>query len=193
MRHAGENLRRADWFVSGCTMRQLHEMVGREHYAKRGANTATYRHGLYRRADLRCFGIAWWIPPTKAAAAASWDGDWREVITLHRLACRPEAPRNSESFLIAKSIEFIRKDGRFRCLTTYADEGQGHRGQIYRATNWEYLGKTKPEATFRDGEGMMVSRKAGPKTATRAEMAAKGCVDVGAFARHKFRLILEPA
>lgn len=119
---AGPALRKAEWFVGGCTMRQLHEMIGREHYAKRGANTATYRHGLYRRSDNACMGVAWWIPPTRAAAEASWDGDWQQVIALHRLACRPEAPSNAASFLIGQSVKLIRADGRFRCLVTYADE-----------------------------------------------------------------------
>lgn len=186
----GPALRRAEWFVSGCTMRQLHEMIGREHYAGRGANTATYRHGLYRRADGACLGVAWWIPPTRAAAEASWDGDWQQVLSLSRLACRPEAPTNSASYLIAQSIKLIRRDGRFRCLITYADEWRGHTGAIYRATNWEYIGLTMPEATFVDAEGRMSARKAGPRTRTHQEMIDAGCSLVGRYARHKFRIIL---
>lgn len=74
---------------------------------------------------------------------------------------------------------------RWPCLVTYADEWQGHTGTIYRATNWQYVGLTKPEATFVHN-GRMVARKAGPKTRTRSEMEAMGAEMVGRFAKHKF-------
>jgi hypothetical protein len=171
-------------------MRQLHEMIGREHYAGRGSNTATYRFGLYRRSDDWCGGVSWWIPPTRSAAEASWDGDFREVLALHRLACRPDVPTNGSSFLIGASIRHIVRDGRYRCLITYADTNQGHEGGIYKATNWEYLGLTTPESTFVDDAGVMVSRKAGPKTRTHIEMTELGYKNIGSFARHKFRKII---
>ena len=190
MKPDGPVLRRRDFLVTGCTMATLHEMIGREHYARRGANTATYRHGLYRRPDMRCVGVAWWIPPTKGAAIASWDGDWRRVLSLHRLACRDEAPTNSESFLIGASVREIKKSGLWDCLVTYADESQGHLGTIYRATGWEYLGLTAPEAQWTDSEGRFVARKAGAHTRTNDEMVALGYRMIGRFAKHKFRKVL---
>lgn len=135
-------------------------------------------------------GVSWWIPPTRKAAEASWKGDWRQVLSLHRLACRDEAPTNSESFLIGRSVQWIATDGIFKCLITYADTGQGHEGVIYRATGWEYLGLTTPEPTFADAEGRLVARKAGGHTRTRAEMAELGYRCIGSFARHKFRKLL---
>jgi hypothetical protein len=108
------------------------------------------------------------------------------------LVLLPESPTNAASFLIGKSIRLIRQDGRWRCLITYADEWQGHDGAIYRATNWEYVGKTTSEATF-VRNGRMGARKAGPKTRTRAEMEAEGFEMVGRFAKHKFRRLISPA
>lgn len=150
-----------------------------------GANTETYMHGLFRRADpARIAGIAWWIPPTKSAAQATYPIDWQGVLCLSRLVIEPDVPLNAASFLLARSRRLIDRE-RWPCLVTYADEWQGHDGGIYKADNWDFVGRTKLEPTF-TVNGRMVSRKAGPRTRTRKEMLALGAVHVGSFARLKF-------
>lgn len=185
-----ERLRKQDWFVTDVPLATCQRLVGDLHYSGGGSNTGTFCHGLMRfDAPMLVRGIAWWLPPTKPAAVASWDGDWKGVLALSRLAIEPDVPANAASFLLSRSVKLIARDGRYRCLITYADEWQGHTGAIYKAANWEYMGLTKPEATFVDGEGRMVARKA-TKSRTRAEMVALGCREVGKFRRHKFRMIL---
>jgi hypothetical protein len=102
------------------------------------------------------------------------------------MAIDPAVPRNACSFLLARSRKLIDRE-RWPALVTYADEWQGHLGGIYRATNWEYAGKTKPEATW-TLDGRMLARKHGPKTRTKDEMLALGAVMIGRFAKHKFVL-----
>lgn len=187
------HLRASDYYVTDVPVAIATQLVTAHHYARGGPNTATFAHGLFRHGDaLHCLGVAWWIPPTRSCAEASWPGgDWRQVLSLSRLVIVPGMPTNAASFLIGQSIKAIRSDGRWRCLITYADEWQGHTGAIYRATNWEYLGTTKAEATFVDPQtGRMVSRKAGPRTRNRAEMAALGYTCIGRFRKHKYRLLL---
>ena len=180
-------LRRSEWEVRTVDLATAQALVRQHHYSGGGANTATYRHGLFRKEDDQCLGVAWWIPPTKTAANATYPDDWRGVLALTRLAIAPEVPKNGASFLLGASMKMIDRI-RWPCLVTYADEMQGHTGAIYRATNWEYCGMTAKEATwFKNGR--MVARKAGPKTRTRDEMLALGCEMVGCFAKHKFRHI----
>jgi hypothetical protein len=186
-----DRLRRKDWVVDTCSLGQAADLIADHHYARGAANTAVFRHGLYRRAHWPLFltGCALWIPPTRAAAEANTAGDWRRVLTLSRLAIRPDAPTNAASFLIGASVRLIAASGNWDVLLTYADEWQGHTGAIYRATNWEYAGKTKPERTYvRDG--VMVSRKAGPRTFTHSEMISLGAECVGSYSRHRFRKVL---
>jgi hypothetical protein len=173
--------------VETTELAECRHLVETYHYAKGGSNTATFRHGLIDPEDY-IMGCAWWIPPTKSAALANYPEDWRAVLVLHRLVCHPEAPRNSASFLIARSIKLIKKDLRWAYLLTYADTWQGHTGAIYKATNWDYLGVTKPESHFIDADGRSVSRKAGPKTRTRNEMAQLGYKKIGPFVRHRYGL-----
>lgn len=169
---------------------QAEDLVARLHYAGGGANTATFRHGLYRKTEWPLYpvGAAWWIPPTRSAAEATWS-DWTRVLALSRLVLDPDVPKNGASFLLARSVRLIERSGEWDCLVTYADEWQGHTGAIYRAAGWEYVGLTKPERVYVIG-GRMVARKAGPVTRTHAEMLALGAECVGAFSKHKFRKVI---
>jgi hypothetical protein len=180
-------LNKEDWEVRPVSPAIGRSLVEAYHYAGGASNTATYLHGLFRKEfslDDRCFGVAWWIPPTKSAALATYPADWRGVLCLSRLVLDPRVPQNGASFLLARSRKLIDRE-RWPALVTYADEWRGHTGQIYRADNWDYIGKTKPERTYVIGE-RMVTRKAGPKTRTHAEMLALGAEMVGSHAKHKF-------
>ena len=157
------------------------------HYAKGGSNTATYLHGLFRSGEIfdeQCQGVAWWIPPTRSAAEATYPERWQGVLCLSRLVILPDVPANACTFLLARSRRLI-DCKRWPCLVTYADEWRGHTGAIYRADNWQYEGRTKPQRTYQIN-GRMVARKAGGHTRTHAEMVALGAVMVGAFAKHKY-------
>lgn len=182
-------LNKKEWYVKDIPLSLAQELVKEHHYSGGGANTATYRHGLFKNDSEECFGVAWWIPPTKSAAHASYPKDWKAVLALSRLVVCPGVPKNAASFLLAKSMKLIDRV-RWPCLVTYADEWQGHTGGIYKATNWEYMGLTSPEAVWTLG-GRMVARKAGPKTRTKSEMEALGAVCLGRFPKHKFRHTVE--
>lgn len=171
------------WFVKTVDLHTCQCLVAENHYAKGGSNTATYRHGLFRYGEPTCYGVAWWIPPTKSAAKASFS-NWEKVLTLSRLVVVPEAPKNAASFLMAASRRMIDED-RWPCLVTYADELQGHTGAIYLADNWTFAGTTKPERRY-EIDGRMVNRKAGPRTRTHEEMVELGAELVGASVKRKF-------
>lgn len=180
-------IRKRDWWIQTVEFAVVQQFIRQYHYAKGGSNTATFRHGLFRKNDLgTVLGVAWWLPPTKSAAMATFpDGDWRTVLSLSRLAIHPSVPKNAASFLLKHSVREIVKDGRWRCLVTYADTWQGHQGTIYKAAGWTYVGKTKPEKTYVK-DGVMIARKAGPRTRTHAEMLSLGAVTEGSFSKHKF-------
>src|SRR5271166_885645 len=185
MKPDGPVLRKEDYEVRTVPLKTCQEMVAKYHYARTGSNTATFRHGLFRKTNPEnCVGVAWWIPPTKSAALANYPQNWKAVLVLSRLVCAPDEPQNAASFLIMQSVKLIRQDARWEYLLTYADEWQRHSGAIYKATNWISRGKTAPEATWLDSEGRMVARKAGPHTRTKAEMENLGCTMIGRFSRH---------
>ena len=180
-------LRKAEWEVRPVSIDVARRMVTKHHYAAGAANTATYLHGLFRAGEIfdeQCAGVAWWLPPTRSAAEATYPQNWQGVLCLSRLVILPNVPKNACTFLLARSRRMINADD-WPCLVTYADDWQGHTGGIYRADNWEYVGKTKAERTYQI-RGKMTARKAGGNTRTHAEMLALGAVCIGSFAKHKF-------
>jgi hypothetical protein len=182
-----DRLRKSDYEVRPVDISTARQMVELFHYAAGASNTATYLHGLFKRDDFfngQCLGVAWWIPPTKSAALATFPEDWKSVLSLSRLVIAPGVPKNACTFLLSRSRKMIDRQA-WRCLITYADDWRGHTGNIYRADNWKYAGKTKPERCY-VRNGRMVARKAGQRTRTHGEMLALGAECLGAFSKHKF-------
>lgn len=187
-------LDRSLWVVRPISISTARFIVTKFHYSKGATNTRVYTHGLFKKGsdffDSDCLGVAWWLPPTKNAAIATYpQGEWRKVLSLTRLAISPDAPKNGASFLLCKSIKLIDKN-KWHCLVTYADTSQNHTGAIYKATNWEYMGETQPTPVFVNEKGLMMGRKRGGKNLTIKELDQQGFKSKGNFVKHKFRMIL---
>lgn len=117
-----------EWEVRPVPLTDAQAFIRAHHYARGGSNTAVFTHGLFRRGENALLGVVWWLPPTRRACESVNAAEWRRVISLTRMAVDPSAPKNACSFLLARSLGEIRKDGRFVSLVTYADESQGHTG-----------------------------------------------------------------
>lgn len=179
-----EKLRKEHYEVRTISRSVAYDLVSRYHYARSASNTAVYLHGLFEIGVKECLGVAWWLPPTKSAALATYPDNWQAVLALSRLVIVPGVPSNACSFLLSRSRRLI-DSAKWKCLVTYADTWQGHSGAIYRADNWEYKGMTRPERCY-VRQGIMIARKAGPKTRTHKEMLDLGCEMIGSFSKHKF-------
>ncbi len=185
MKPSGEVFHKEDWYVETAQLKAAQEMVKVHHYSGGGSNTAVYVHGLFRAATKELVGIAWWLPPTRVACESVNKDNWKKVLSLTRLVILPGIPKNACTFLMGRSINLIKKDGRFASLVTYADESQGHTGAIYKASNWLYVGRTGPYPRWVDSTGRQVAQKS-TKNRVKSEMLALGHVKVGAFYKHKF-------
>jgi hypothetical protein len=190
-----DKLRKKDWIVKPISLKRARELVTKLHYSKGATNTRVYTHGLFRKEkslnESDCLGVAWWLPPTKNAANATYSDNWRRVLALTRLAIEPSVPKNGASFLLSQSVKLIEQDAKWECLVTYADTWQEHTGAIYKATNWEYMGETKPSPVFQNSEGKMMGRKRGNRNLTKIEMSELGFNEIGKFCKHKFRFLLK--
>jgi hypothetical protein len=184
------SLRKSEWEVDTCSLKIAQELVRRFHYSHGGSNTRVVTCGLWRRGvreESECYGAAWYLPPTRTAAKSVCKDNPGGVLSLSRLVCIPEAPKNSASFLIRHSMRFIDRR-RWPVLLTYADTWQGHGGGIYKAlkdAGWIESGLTKPEKTYVK-DGVMICRKSCNKTRTHEEMLALGCEFMGSFRRVRF-------
>jgi len=88
-------------------------------------------------------------PPNATDLEGCWtrhtQGQWWEI---KRLAMSPKCPRNSESRFIAITIKMLRKLAAVRGIVTYADDGQGHVGTIYKASGFKSIGMTAAKKDF---------------------------------------------
>lgn len=190
----GVRLKKEDWIVLPISKQTVRDLVEKYHYAKSATNTGVYTHGLFKKGtendEQNCVGVAWWLPPTKAAAIATYDGDWRKVLSLTRLVIAPNVPKNACSFLLSRSIKLI-DTTKWECVVTYADTWQNHTGGIYKATNWEYCGLTPPSPVFVSSiTGKMMGRKRGGRNIKKSELIEMGFNELGKFSKHKYRMIL---
>ena len=59
---------------------------------------------------------------------------------LTRLYMSNRLPKNSESRVLGIVSRLLRKNTKIKFLVSYADPAQGHRGTVYQAAGWTYLG-----------------------------------------------------
>jgi len=53
-----------------------------------------------------------------------------------------DTPKNAESFFVSRTLKWLKKNTDWKFVVSYADEAQGHKGIIYRASNFKYEGLT---------------------------------------------------
>jgi len=59
------------------------------------------------------------------------------VLELTRLWIKDSTPKNTESYVISLSVDWLRQNDKdIKVLVSYADPSAGHLGKIYQATNW---------------------------------------------------------
>ena len=179
---------RKDYEIRYAAHCQIAPFITTHHYAKGCSNTFVHGFSLHRENQL--VGAAAWLPPTKVCAQ-SVRSEWRAVLSLSRLAILPGEPTNAASLLIGECIRRIRRDSRWKSLVTFADTRLKHTGQIYRATNWTYVGETEPSPCWLDKNGKQVAKQS-TKTRTNAKMIELGYIYAGSFSKHKYVFHLIP-
>jgi hypothetical protein len=88
-------------------------------------------------------------PPNATDLKGCWtrhtQGQWWEI---KRLVMSQKCPKNSESRFIAITMKMLRRMALVKGIVTYADDGQGHVGTIYKASGFEALGITDAKKDF---------------------------------------------
>jgi len=175
----------SDYEVKPIPLKDGREFIAAHHYSQGSSHTAVYIHGLFRKGQDVLLGAAQWLPPTRRAAETVNKCHWRRVLSLSRLAVHSDIPTNGASFLMGRSIRLIKSEAKWVSLVTYADDFMKHTGQIYKATNWQYVGFMKGAPRWEDENGKQVSKQS-TRTRTNAEMIALGYKKIGVFGKHKF-------
>lgn len=115
------------------------KLIVENHYSHKWTS-CRYAIGLFDNGSL--IGVAVYGFPvgrqTVKSITSNLNND--DVLELTRLWLIDEAPRNSESFFLGKTFDWLRKNTNIKVLISYSDPMQDHLGIIYQATNWMYQG-----------------------------------------------------
>ena len=139
-----------------CSLETVRHLCEKYHgYGSAGAS-ATYAFAVYEQ-DRVVAGYAWQPPPPGAAKAVCPEAPGG-VLALSRMVAVPREERvlNHVSkplrFQMAKLIDRTR----WPVLVTYSDEGQGHRGHVYKCSGWEVTVRSR-RPYFEDEDGKRCS------------------------------------
>ena len=72
---------------------------------------------------------------------------YKNCIDIRRMACLDSAPTNSESWFLSQIIKYCACNLNFDYVLSYSDKTVGHEGTIYKASNFQLIGETKPTKT----------------------------------------------
>ena len=87
---------------------------------------------LDRRGDI--IGVAIYGQPMSRNTSKS-------ALELRRFCLIDDTPRNTESWFLAQTLQWLRKNqDEYDHVVTFADPNHGHKGTIYKATNFKYDG-----------------------------------------------------
>jgi hypothetical protein len=111
------------------------------HYAKRMC-PISYAFGIYKEENM--IGVVTYGTPLSSTLRDGVCGkEWSSnVLELNRLCC--DNTKNVASMLVGRSLNMLPKPS---IVVSYADQGQGHVGYVYQATNFIYTGLS---AKFKD-------------------------------------------
>lgn len=120
----------------------------RWHYLGRNDFLSSISFGVF--ANGRLWGAITFHQPSSVQTVKGIFGntEQHEVFEIGRFALSDSLPKNSESRVIGVGIRFLCKLKKVKAVITYADSAVGHKGIIYKATGFQYLGLTAPKKDF---------------------------------------------
>lgn len=131
-----EELNKDSAEVRKITSKEAYPYILLKHYAKR-IPSISFAYGLFIKGEL--VGIVTYGKSSSSPLAKGVCGPEHaeKVYELNRLCLDEGLPKNSASFLVARSLRILPKP---KIIVSYADTGNGHIGYVYQATNFIYTG-----------------------------------------------------
>lgn len=135
------------FMLESITKEEAESCYEKWHYLGKQGFLSTVNFGA--KTDGHLWGAISLGAPNATDLLGYWDRNtqkgWWEI---KRLALSSTLPKNSESRTIAIAIRLLRKMYDVKGIVTYADDGVGHVGTIYKASGFEYKGLTAVKSDF---------------------------------------------
>ena len=131
-----------DIVVKQISAKEARPYIAMFHYSKTFPDSTRFCYGGYtpngQLVGIVCYGMGCGKNQYTSVIPNIENGQYLE---LTRLWCINDAPHNTESRIIGKSLKMLPKE--IKLVISFSDAMQGHCGLIYQATNWKYVGKNE--------------------------------------------------
>ena len=125
-----------------CRRRDISGFIGHWHYSKSVNGIASdYNFKLVDEAN-NLIGAMMYGKIGMADVWKKYADKEEDIIELRRLCCIDNTPKNTESFFIGKTLNWLKKNTDFKKVISYADTTYNHEGTIYKASNFKHVGLT---------------------------------------------------
>ena len=132
-----------DFIVEPATLRHVRNFIEKWHYSKNvNGVRIQYCFGLYYQNAL--IGAMTYGGIGMAGVWKKYAKKESDLLELNRLCCIDATPKNTESYFIAKTLRWLNTNTKAMIVVSYADPFYGHKGTIYKASNFEFVGQTAP-------------------------------------------------
>ena len=157
--------RNKPFWMAACSHEAAKFAIQNWHYsgslpAGKKARYGVWEHGEFKGAVVFSRGAGLHI-------ARPFDMTQAEVVELTRIGLRDhEVP---VSKVISVALKLVKEDNPgLRIIVSYADSYQGHKGGVYQASNWNYLGWTPSTPWYNIDGAKAHSRQVGSKYGTNS-------------------------
>lgn len=75
-----------------------------------------------------------------------------DVLELRRLVVKRGYDRNINSWFVSKTIKYLKRNTETKVIVSYADPYYEHKGYIYQALNFIYIGLSGKDKGYKDTE-----------------------------------------
>lgn len=131
---------------------ERHHYSHKTHGLKNQYCFALFRPGKFGIPEM-VGAIIYAIPWAPDIASKYYPDDPDSVLELVRLVCIDDTPKNTESYFISRTLNYLKKNTDYKLIVSYADPHFGHEGIVYRASNFIFYGRTgKGSFVMVDGE-----------------------------------------
>lgn len=139
--HTNSFRKTKDWAVQLVSRADVREFIEANHYSK-SINGLMVSYAFALTFENKVVGAMLYGKMAMANAWKKYGSSADAAIELRRLCLVDDTPKNTESWFIAETLRWIKKNTDVEVIVSYADPNYGHSGIIYRASNFKHIGMT---------------------------------------------------
>jgi len=131
------------FIVEPCERNEIKDFVEFWHYSKNiNGLSCRYNFKLLHKDEI--IGASIFGQIAMAGVWKKYVDEKDKLIELRRLCCIDNTPKNTESYFVGKCLNWLKNNTKIQTIISYADLTYNHTGIIYKASNFDLIGRTIP-------------------------------------------------